>query len=395
MNYRKKLNKYTTIKEVKKYKLFEVIGIELEFTIVDIDTFEIKNIARRILKENDFSNEYIDISNEMVNHVIELKLKNPIMDFDIIEKEFYKTILKINNVLKEYNSILIPFSLHPTMYPKDSEIWKGKDRSIYKVYDKLFGFDTHSFSNMQSLQITFPYETEEEMVELHNSIRLILPLIKTLTSSSPFIEKERNNLLSNRIYFFEYSQSKLLNELSSPITDYINKEDDYLKYLDKLYEICESFEVKNIKPQWFNSQGSMIKFNLSAIELRLCDIQESILTNTVISEYLYKVIKYIYTNIKDKKIETKELLDMFHTDSVSKKYLKLFNLKDKEILNQKEMLSYLLKKIKMSDKSKKIIQMIIDKNLSERILIDNETFNYDYIKKIKNCFLENKIYTIE
>lgn len=387
------MNKYTTIKNLKIYDIFTVVGIELEFVVVDKKDFTIKNIVRKVLKENQINlNEYIELSNEMVNHVIELKLKTPINDLKKAEYYFQDAYLTINKILEKYNAVIIPLSMHPFMKPVDSEIWKGEGRGVYNTYDKLFGFNTHSFSNMQSLQITLPFNTKEEMVKLHNSIRLVLPFLKTLSSSSPFIEGKNNGIESNRIYFFENSQSKLLNKLSSPITEYLNSELDYIEYMENLYQICKSFNVKNIKPQWFNSQGSMIKYNLNAIEIRVCDIQESMYMNMALSEFIYKFVKYIYENIDNLYIDTNFLLDMFHKDIVVKPFLKIFNLDEEKILSQKDFIYSMITKLDIDIQYLEGINILINKNLSQRIIEKYKEYDNSVLSDIITSNIENNYF---
>jgi len=369
------INKLTTIpKKLKTYPIFSVFGIELEYCIVDKNTFEIKSFARKLFKILNSKNTYIykniTITNEMVDHVLEIKPTNPYSNFKELNNEFQECLKFLNKILECYKLVLLPLSFHPTMKPNEAHIWTGKERSIYKTYDRLFGFNTHSFSNMQSLQITFPFQTEKEMIKLHNSIRLVLPLLKYLSASSPYFEGKINGKISNRIFYFENSQAKLDAKLSSPITDFLNNKQDYLNYLNKLLNICNSYNVKNIKPQWFNSQGSMIKFNFSAIEIRTCDIQESIHSNLLLSEFIFNFVKYIYYNLENLYIDSNILYEMFLEDTIKKEYLKLFN------FNENLSIEEFIKEISL-----KINIFLPENNLSKRLLNKFNTFS-------KNVFLE-------
>ena len=64
--------------------LFEGFGIELEYMIVDAETFEVKPIADRLIEaesgsiENEIERGPFAWSNELARHVIEVKTNGPV-----------------------------------------------------------------------------------------------------------------------------------------------------------------------------------------------------------------------------------------------------------------------------------------------------------------------------
>lgn len=377
--------------EGETYRLFNVIGIELEYCIVSKKDFSIQSFARKLFKilnnnktSNTFTYNNICMSNEMVNHVIEFKPIKPYKDILFLEQDLLKCTQYVNSILEKYDLCIVPLSLHPTMKPQEATMWKGKYHSIYKIYDKLFGVKTHSFSNMQSLQITLPFENEQQMLKLHNSIRLVLPFLKILSASSPYLEGKNNKTLSNRINFFKKSHANLTERFSSPITDYLSNIGEYYKYLDMLLEAFSDFKIgKNVKTQWFNSQGSMIKFQFNAIEIRTCDIQESVHANLGLAHFIYQWVKYIYDNVENTKISFETLNKIFeskHSDMVDKEYLNVYGI-DKE-MNILEFLNYICDNVKLLPHYKDIIKLMIQKNLSTRMTEKYEEFSTDLLVDI-------------
>ncbi len=69
--------------KTKKYKLFEVTGIELEYMVVDRDTLKVLPIVDKLFEDvtgaitSDVERGDVEWSNELVSHVVELKTAKP------------------------------------------------------------------------------------------------------------------------------------------------------------------------------------------------------------------------------------------------------------------------------------------------------------------------------
>ena len=74
--------------------LFQAFGVELEYMIVDRDSFDVKPIADELLKAelgeygSDFENGIVTWSNELVVHVIEMKSTRPESNFPELNTAF-------------------------------------------------------------------------------------------------------------------------------------------------------------------------------------------------------------------------------------------------------------------------------------------------------------------
>lgn len=89
-----------------KYHLFDVVGVELEYMLVDNATFKVAPVVDALMtKKNngqlvaDISNGTIDWSNELTAHVVELKTSAPVNTIDHLDKDFHQNILEINQLL--------------------------------------------------------------------------------------------------------------------------------------------------------------------------------------------------------------------------------------------------------------------------------------------------------
>lgn len=103
---------------MKKYEIFSVFGIELEYIIVDINSFKIKNLSKIILKNKELKEKLnilnVDISYEMVQHVIELKTFLPELygNEKLFTKNLEIAINLINDFLYLYNSKIVSLSMY-------------------------------------------------------------------------------------------------------------------------------------------------------------------------------------------------------------------------------------------------------------------------------------------
>src|SRR3990172_2290426 len=96
------------------FHLFERVGIELEYMIVDAETLSVKPIADRLIHAA--AGEYVNAvergpvtwSNELVNHVIELKTTEPVSELAGLDTLFQNEIRTINRLLEPFDARLMP-----------------------------------------------------------------------------------------------------------------------------------------------------------------------------------------------------------------------------------------------------------------------------------------------
>lgn len=178
---------------IYKYPLLSVLGIEIEYMLVDKDNFNIVPKSDKILTElaKKLSNEFaltdkISISNEFVLHVIEFKNSKPESPNLELITAFQAAINTIIPTLESYNLRLLPTGAHPWMNPKQETYrWPHDNSEIYRVYDDIFKSSGHGFANLQSMHVNLPFSTELEFKFLHNALRLLLPLLPALAASTP------------------------------------------------------------------------------------------------------------------------------------------------------------------------------------------------------------------
>ncbi len=284
--------------------LFEGTGIELEYMIIDSDSINIAPICDQVLKDvsGSFDNEvypegedgFSAWSNELALHVLEFKSINPIKNLSDSGTLFHKQVSAANRLLKKYNAKLLPTAMHPWMDPeKEFRIWPHGSKTIYETFNNIFRCKGHGWSNLQSMHINLPFKNNEEFIKLHTAIRILLPVMSSLTASSPFIEGKFSGFHDTRVEVYRTNSA-----LIPSITGYIIPEpvtgiNEYkTQILDKIYLDLEKYDPDRIiSHEWVNARGCIARFSRGAIEIRTCDIQETPFADIASASLIIKVLK--------------------------------------------------------------------------------------------------------
>lgn len=311
----------------KRLHLFEAYGVELEYMIVDQDSLSVKSISDTLFRmadgEVDGELEFGDVawSNELVSHVIEIKSNGPKANLASLAHAFHQNVLTINNRLKPAGAKLLSGATHPWMNPTaDTKLWEHDSREIYEAYDRIFNCKGHGWSNLQSTHINLPFYDDEEFSKLHTAIRMVLPVIPSLTASSPIMGGKSTGYCDKRLFFYETNQACLPILTGKVIPERIYTKHGYQKYVyDKIATAIRPHDPEGIlNPIWLNSRGAMARFDRGAIEIRIIDIQECVKADLAIVALIVHLLKLMVKGDwisfdEQKSFETTSLHELFKT----------------------------------------------------------------------------------
>lgn len=282
------------------YRLFEGIGIELEYMIVDRSSTAVRANADALFAgvagngACDYTPGLIGWSNELARHVVELKNTTPIGDISGITALFHEQVREINRHLLPFDCRLMPGGMHPLMDPlRESALWPVDDENIYRTYDRIFNCNGHGWTNLQSIHCNISFADDEEFARLHTAIRLILPLLPALCASTPFVEGTFTGLLDNRLEFYRNNQKKIPLATGHVIPEAVFSRDEYEDtILQPLYRQIAPFDPDNVVQfEWLNSRGAIARFDRMAIEIRLMDIQECPAVDCAVCALVIETVK--------------------------------------------------------------------------------------------------------
>ncbi len=285
---------------MSKFKIWSVLGVEIEFMIVDEKTLAVvpesdyilKYLAHKIV--NEYSLGEINVSNELVLHVLELKNNGP-KPFDYsFNSQFYDALLFLLPILKEKGLTLLPTAAHPFMNPlRETKYWPYNYGDVYEQYNRIFNCTGHGWANIQSTHVTLPFANDEEFTRLHNRIRLLLPLLPALCASSPILEGKLTGYLDSRLLFYGKNQKKIPSISGDIIPEFIGSKAEYQKnILQPMYNDIAPYDPEGLlQYEWLNSRGAIAKFDYMGIEVRVLDTQECITADIAIAKLIFALLK--------------------------------------------------------------------------------------------------------
>jgi carboxylate-amine ligase len=319
-----------------KYALFDVAGIELEYMIVDRKTLSVKPICDKLMQKvagsviSSYDNGLIMWSNEIVNHVIELKTNGPVKNIADVAKAFYDNVLQINAILESFDAVLMAAGAHPWMNPlTETQLWEHESNEVYTLYNKLFGCHSHGWSNLQSTHINIPFANDEEFGRLHAAIRVLLPIIPALCASSPILDGKITGYYDSRLEHYRKNQQRVPSITGKIIPEAAFTEAAYYHVIfnPMMSEVAPFDPQKILDCQFLNSRGAIARFDRGAIEIRILDIQECPMADLAIAEGIIAILKWMIQEFPQVYIQN------FHEDDLAEIFLECVKSGEKAVLN--------------------------------------------------------------
>lgn len=404
---------------MSSYPIFSVLGIEIEYMLVDKDTLAVQPKSDVILnilagkQVNEVVLGEIAASNELVMHVLELKNNGPKPPHHPIAQQFQQAIMQLQPLLDKHNLQLLPTGAHPWMDPLlETKRWPHGDKSIYQQFDSIFNCQGHGWANLQSMHVNLPFSNDDEFCQLHNTIRLLLPLLPALAASTPFLDGKKTGLLNSRLDFYSKNQQRIPSISGDIIPEFIRSEAQYKnEILEPMYRDISPFDPEGtLQHEWLNSRAAIAKFESGAIEIRIIDTQECVNADIAIAQAVHAILKSWHGSgsqyYMEKICPTKQLKTIY--DQTIKNGLTV-PIDDDEVLTQwqlpkkhamtaRDAWALLIERVspELDQTSQLALEHILRQgNLSERILhacqgdTDRETLAKVY-RQLGGCLLKNQ-----
>lgn len=285
----------------RPYRLFEVVGLELEYPIVDasLTPLAVVEDALRLVHGRPTSDaEYRNIGygNELAAHVFEIKTLHPQRSLVRAERELVASVRHIAKILdRELGARLLPTGMHPFMQPGEAKLWRRAGQRIYRTYDRIFGTRGHGWLNVQATHVNLPFGTERETVLLHNAIACLLPYLPAISASSPMVEGDFGPDLDNRLRFYQSNQSRMPMIAGDVIPEFVSSYRDYRsRILERIYQALEGIPGGEVlRHEWVNSRGAIVRFMRRAIEIRVLDTQECVKADIAIAAFIRGALRWM------------------------------------------------------------------------------------------------------
>jgi len=371
----------------KKFKIFEVYGVELEYMIVDKKTLKARPIADELIKKvtgeytADVERGAIAWSNELVSHVLELKTNGPVASFRDLDKMFMENVKEIQALLAEEGAMLMPTAVHPFFDPMtETKIWPHEYNEVYSLYNRMFDCKGHGWSNLQSTHINLPFDGDEEFGKLHAAVRVLLPIIPALSASSPILDGKVSYWKDARLEEYRHNQERIPEIAGHIVPEAVFSKQEYQdRIFSPIMEKVRPFDTDGVLDKHcVNSRGAIARFDRGAIEIRIIDIQECPKADIAILKAIVAVLKALVqgrwkplSEIKKwdeedlKKILLDHVKDVEETIISNADYLSLFGIKAKK-MRSKDLWNHLVQACDVQDEC---LEIILEQGcLSTRIL---------------------------
>jgi carboxylate-amine ligase len=229
------------------------IGVEIELQLVDKKNLNLNNISKKIL--SNIKKEFSDnIKCELIESMIEINT-NICSNIEDVEQDIKKTLTYLGDILKDYETDINCTSLHPFAIGKKQII---TENLRYKRIMKDLQMVGKRFIS-QGLHIHVGINDPEDAIKVNNALRIYLPLLLALTTSSPFFEGEDTGLHSYRTKLFE----------ALPLAGM----PDYLINWNHFENLTEQLEeagiINSVKDLWWDVRPHP---GFGTVEVRVCDI---------------------------------------------------------------------------------------------------------------------------
>ena len=270
----------------KPFSLFEVCGLEIEYMVIDRITRDVRPVVGELLDALTAANPLgepltsggaVEWSNELVAHVAEAKCPAPVPAPETMLDPLRQGIAEVNALLAPMNAALLPSAAHPWMDPKaDAMLYPRDEEGIYKEYDRIFGCNTHGWTNLQSVHVNLPFADAEEFGRLHAAIRLVLPLIPAIAAASPYLDGVFTGQMDARMLYYRDNSLRIPAMTGELIPEPVFTPEAYhARILQRIYEETAPLDPKGIlRDEWANARAAIARFDRNAIEIRVIDSQE-------------------------------------------------------------------------------------------------------------------------
>jgi gamma-glutamyl:cysteine ligase YbdK (ATP-grasp superfamily) len=264
-------------------RLFEGVGVELEYMIVDAASLAVRPIADELLREvgGGYEQEVelgrVAWSNELALHVIELKTNGPAPDLAGLATAFADNVRRIDELLATRGARLMPTAMHPWMNPAtELRLWPHENDLVYRTFDRIFGCQGHGWANLQSMHINLPFWGDDELGRLHTAIRAVLPILPALAASSPLCDGELTATLDTRMHVYRTNARRVPSVTGWVVPEAVTSRVEYeARILQRIYDDLAPLDPDGVlRHEWVNSRGCIARFDRSAIEIRVLDVQE-------------------------------------------------------------------------------------------------------------------------
>ena len=229
------------------------IGVELEIQLLDAESLELSSCAHHILKmvrpslqeriKPEFIQSMVEINTGICASVAE------------VEKDLTATYSHLIELAEGSGATLYSASLHPFSRIDDQAV---TDNPRYKKIMSELQLVGRRFIS-QGLHVHIGVDDEEKVIKVYNNMRIYLPILLALTTSSPYYQGVDTGLMSYRSKLFE----------ALPLAGMPDSLGDWEDFETLTGLLAKSGIIESVKDIWWDVRPHP---DFGTIEIRICDL---------------------------------------------------------------------------------------------------------------------------
>jgi gamma-glutamyl:cysteine ligase YbdK (ATP-grasp superfamily) len=249
---------------------------------------------------SDIELDRVGFSNEIADHVFEVKTLDPVRSLRAAEDAIVTGICRFSEVLhQEWRARLLPTAMHPWFDPQDARLWTRSGLRIYTTYAQIFDIRTHGWMNVHATHLNLPFGTEQETMAMHTAAAMLLPYLPAIAASSPVHDGRLQSFTDGRLAWILQHQSRIPETCGRIVPEYVDTFAAYRRdILQPMYGALDRFpNSAPIRHEFLNSRGAVLRFARRALELRVLDTQECVRMDVAIAVFARAALRQLTSEL--------------------------------------------------------------------------------------------------
>lgn len=229
------------------------LGVEIEFQTLDRATWDLAPLAP-VLLENAPSLLRPRLSPEFIQSILEIQTGVCFSLVDV-ENDLMQTISLAEELAADNNCMLFSASLHPFARYRD-QLLTTNDRYA-RIMEELQIVGRRFIS--QGFHVHVGISDCDTVVRVCNRIQAYLPILLTLSTSSPYSQGEDTGLMSYRTKLFE----------ALPLAGVFSHIPSWKEFTEMVKELQRVGVINSIRDLWWDARPNA---DFGTLEIRICDL---------------------------------------------------------------------------------------------------------------------------
>ncbi len=229
------------------------LGVELEFQTLDNTTWDLAPMAPALL-ENAPSLLKPRLSPEFIQSILEIQtgVCSSLID---VENDLMQTISMAEELAEENNCRLFSASLHPFAQHRQ-QLLTTNDR-YKRIMEELQIVGRRFISQGFHVHVGVP--DAETAIRVCNRVQAYLPILLSLSTSSPYSQGDDTGLSSYRTKLFE----------ALPLAGTYSHIPDWKAFQEEIFLLQKVGVINSIRDLWWDARPNL---EYGTIEIRICDL---------------------------------------------------------------------------------------------------------------------------